>query len=121
MSRSSDGILRCGAELLVHRDTHSYQEILAGYSLCTTTSAAAGWAIDSLHHVLLAMPRGREDEARRFYGDVLGLAELPKPSELVGRGGCWFTCGDREIHLGVEDPFTPARKAHPALVVRGLA
>jgi hypothetical protein len=45
---------------------------------------------------------------------------MAKPSELAGRGGCWFSCGDREIHLGIEDPFTPARKAHPGLVVRGL-
>lgn len=74
-----------------------------------------------LHHVQVSMPRGEEDEARRFYGEALGLQEVPKPPDLAGRGGCWFRAVDgenttAEIHLGVEDPFRPARKAHPGLV-----
>jgi catechol 2,3-dioxygenase-like lactoylglutathione lyase family enzyme len=72
------------------------------------------------HHVQLAMPRGREDDARSFYAGVLGLEEVPKPSELAGRGGCWFRKGDVELHLGIEEPFTPARKAHPAIVADDL-
>lgn len=76
-----------------------------------------------LHHVQVAMPRGAEGIARRFYAEGLGLAEVDKPAELAGRGGAWFRAYDAsgtvtaEIHLGVEDPFVPARKAHPALVV----
>lgn len=70
-----------------------------------------------LHHVLVAIPVDAEDEARRFYGDVLGLTEISKPSALAARGGCWFRTDDLEIHLGVEDPFTPARKAHPGILV----
>jgi catechol 2,3-dioxygenase-like lactoylglutathione lyase family enzyme len=76
-----------------------------------------------LHHVQVACPRGGEDAARAFYGVGLGLVEVPKPPELAGRGGCWFRGHDdagavvAEIHVGVEEPFTPARKAHPALVV----
>lgn len=73
-----------------------------------------------LHHVQLAMPRGREDEARAFYGGLLGLSEIPKPANLARRGGAWFTLGSRELHLGVEDEFRPARKAHPALHVDDL-
>ncbi|MFE6734352.1 VOC family protein [Microbacterium sp. NPDC057650] len=74
-----------------------------------------------LHHVQVSIPAGGEDEARRFYGDALGLQEVPKPPSLAGRGGCWFRAFDgeavvAEIHLGVDDPFTPARKAHPGLV-----
>ncbi len=72
------------------------------------------------HHVQLAMPRGREDEARAFYERVLGLEEVPKPSVLTARGGCWFREGAVELHLGVEEPFAPARKAHPAIVVDDL-
>ena len=72
------------------------------------------------HHVQLAMPRGREDDARAFYEGVLGLEEVPKPSQLAARGGCWFRSGDVELHLGVEEPFAPARKAHPAIVVDDL-
>lgn len=76
--------------------------------------------IVDLDHVQLAMPRGREDEARRFYGVVLELAELPKPSNLARRGGVWFQLGPRQLHLGVEDPFVPAKKAHAAMRVRDL-
>lgn len=61
------------------------------------------------------MPRGREDDARAFYGTVLGMVELPKPEELAKRGGCWFASGDVQVHVGVEDDFRPARKAHPGL------
>ena len=69
----------------------------------------------ALDHVQLAIPRGGEPVARRFYVDLLGLVEVPKPAEQAGRGGCWFESGDVRIHLGVEDEFRPARKAHPAL------
>ena len=72
------------------------------------------------HHVQLAMPRGGEEQARAFYSGVLGLTEVAKPPELRARGGCWFRAGQVELHLGVEDPFVPARKAHPAIVVEDL-
>jgi catechol 2,3-dioxygenase-like lactoylglutathione lyase family enzyme len=73
-----------------------------------------------LDHVQLAAPAGAEDEARGFYGRLLGLPELPKPPALAARGGVWFACGAHELHVGVEEPFAPARKAHPALLVAGL-
>jgi len=68
-----------------------------------------------IDHVQLALPRGEEDRARRFFVDVLGMTEIPKPFELAKRGGCWFASGDVQIHLGVEDDFRPVKKAHPAL------
>jgi len=68
-----------------------------------------------IDHVQLAMPAGKEDDARRFYADVLGMIEIPKPAELAKRGGVWFSSGEVQIHLGVEADFRPARKAHPAL------
>jgi catechol 2,3-dioxygenase-like lactoylglutathione lyase family enzyme len=74
----------------------------------------------ALHHIQIAMPRGREDEARAFYVDILGFVERPKPANLAARGGAWFSAGSAEVHLGVEDEFRPARKAHPALLVRDL-
>src|SRR5262249_26473117 len=58
--------------------------------------------IKSLDHVLLAMPAGREAEARAFYAGLLGIPEVPKPANLVGRGGCWFARGSLKVHLGVE-------------------
>ena len=74
----------------------------------------------SLHHTQLAMPRGEEAAARAFYAGLLGMAELQKPAVLATRGGCWFRRDGIELHLGVEDPFTPALKAHPGLLVSGL-
>lgn len=76
--------------------------------------------ITGIHHVQLAMPAGREDEARAFYEGLLGIPERPKPAPLAARGGCWFEAGALRIHLGVEHPFVPARKAHPALLVTDL-
>jgi catechol 2,3-dioxygenase-like lactoylglutathione lyase family enzyme len=73
-----------------------------------------------LHHVQLAIPPGGEEECRSFWGGVLGMGELEKPPVLAARGGCWFRGGGLEVHLGVEDPFSPARKAHPGLLVEGL-
>ena len=81
----------------------------------------------ALHHIQLACPRGGEDAARRFYADGLGLTEVEKPAALGGRGGAWFRAYDglgavaAELHIGVEEPFAPARKAHPAFVVDDLA
>ena len=77
--------------------------------------------IVGIDHVQLSMPAGGEEEARRFYGTVLGLREVAKPPELAGRGGCWFAGPDASIHLAPEDGFRPHAKAHPALVVRDLA
>ncbi|HEV8463245.1 MAG TPA: VOC family protein, partial [Gaiellaceae bacterium] len=76
--------------------------------------------VTGIDHVQVAAPPGREAEARAFYGELLGLEELPKPEPLAARGGCWFRAGAQELHVGVEDPFVPARKAHPGLVVAGL-
>ncbi len=76
--------------------------------------------IESIDHVQLAMPPGGEEAARRFYGQLLGIPETPKPPHLATRGGCWFERGGLKVHLGVEADFTPARKAHPALAVSGL-
>jgi catechol 2,3-dioxygenase-like lactoylglutathione lyase family enzyme len=76
-----------------------------------------------LHHVQVSCPRGGEADTRRFYGEGLGLTEVDKPAELAGRGGAWFRAYDEtgavtaELHVGVEEPFAPARKAHPAFLL----
>jgi catechol 2,3-dioxygenase-like lactoylglutathione lyase family enzyme len=73
-----------------------------------------------LDHIQLAAPKDCETAARKFYGSILGLAEIEKPESLRGRGGCWFECGNQQIHIGVEAEFRPAKKAHPAFAVRDL-
>lgn len=76
--------------------------------------------IRGLDHVQVAMPRGGEEQARAFYGGLLGMREVAKPAPLAARGGCWFEAQGAQIHLGVDEPFAPARKAHPALIVADL-
>jgi catechol 2,3-dioxygenase-like lactoylglutathione lyase family enzyme len=77
-------------------------------------------ALLGIDHVQLAGPPGCEAEARRFYGELLGLAEIPKPEPLEASGGVWFSIGDQQLHIGIEDPFAPALKAHPALRVNSV-
>lgn len=74
----------------------------------------------ALDHVQVAMPHGQEDRARAFYREILGMQEVRKPTALASRGGCWFTSGSAQVHVGVEANFRPAQKAHPGLLVSGL-
>jgi len=67
-------------------------------------------------HVQLSIPADGEERARRFYSDLLGLQEVPRPASLSGRGGGWFDGGGISVHLAVEEPFAPAKRAHPAFV-----
>jgi catechol 2,3-dioxygenase-like lactoylglutathione lyase family enzyme len=76
--------------------------------------------VQRLDHVQLAMPPGGEARAREFYQGVLGIPEVPKPADMAKRGGCWFERGELKVHLGVEQDFRPARKAHPAFIVSDL-
>ncbi|APX14140.1 VOC family protein [Tateyamaria omphalii] len=77
--------------------------------------------IEDLHHVQIAMPKGREGDARKFYLDVLAFSEVQKPKELLKRGGVWFQSQSARLHLGVQEPFVPARKAHPGFRVGSLS
>jgi catechol 2,3-dioxygenase-like lactoylglutathione lyase family enzyme len=73
-----------------------------------------------LHHVQLAAPPGSEEALRHFYGMVLGMTEVPKPPALAARGGAWFRSGRLELHVGIEDDFRPAGKAHPGIIVSDM-
>lgn len=74
----------------------------------------------SIDHIQLAAPKGSEDSAREFFRDLLGFEEMEKPEELKKRGGVWFRCGNVQLHIGVEEPFSPARKAHPAFEIENI-
>ncbi len=76
--------------------------------------------IDRIEHVQLAMPPGEENAAVDFYDGLLGIDHVPKPAHLALRGGCWFERGSLKVHLGVDQNFRPAKKAHPALLVSDL-
>ncbi|WP_307172799.1 VOC family protein [Streptomyces sp. B3I7] len=76
--------------------------------------------LTAVDHVQLAAPPGSEDRLRAYYAGVLGMTEAPKPPVLAARGGCWFEAGAVRLHLGIEEDFRPARKAHPGLRVTGI-
>lgn len=73
-----------------------------------------------LDHVQVAIPKGGAAKARKFYGDVLGLEEIPRPKALKKLAACWFRCGESELHIGIQEDFAPATKAHPALAVASV-
>lgn len=77
--------------------------------------------VTGVDHVQVAAPPGCEEDARRFYGGLLGLEEIPKPQPLAAAGGVWFACGAQELHVGVTVDFAAAEKAHPALRVADAA
>lgn len=68
----------------------------------------------------VAAPAGCEADARAFYGELLGMEEIPKPDTMLASGGAWFRAGGQELHVGVAAPFVPAGKAHPGLVAQDL-
>ena len=76
--------------------------------------------LTGIDHIQIAAPPGSEDAARQFYGELLGMEEIPKPENLKGRGGCWFQCGAHEVHIGIQQDFDPAKKAHPGFTVNAL-
>ena len=76
--------------------------------------------LEAIDHVQLAAPEGSEKEAVRFYGGVLGFREVEKPDSLKGNGGVWFSAGNIQLHIGIEAPFSPAKKAHPAFEVKRI-
>lgn len=79
-----------------------------------------GHRVVGLDHLQIAIPPASEPTAIEFYGGLLGLTQLPKPTEMAGRGGAWFQAGPTQIHLGADPDFVPAKKAHPALVFTGI-
>ncbi|MFE9171411.1 VOC family protein [Streptomyces kebangsaanensis] len=76
--------------------------------------------LSAIDHVQLAAPPGSEDDLRAYYVDALGMEEIPKPPVLAARGGCWFQAGTVQLHLGIEQDFRPAKKAHPGLRVTAI-
>jgi catechol 2,3-dioxygenase-like lactoylglutathione lyase family enzyme len=93
----------------------------AGRSVCGPFGSSAPCdhrRVLGIDHVQVTAPAGSEPEARRFYGDLLGLPEVRKPDALQSRGGVWFACGAQQLHVGIAEPFSPATKAHPAFRVQ---
>jgi catechol 2,3-dioxygenase-like lactoylglutathione lyase family enzyme len=78
--------------------------------------------IEGLDHAQISIPTGKEDEARKFYCQFLGLREVEKPGNLKGRGGFWLDLGNAQVHVGAEDGIDRAKtKAHVAYRVSDLS
>ena len=74
-----------------------------------------------LHHAQITIPESAEEDARRFYCDLLGMREIEKPDSLAGRGGFWLQVGDHQVHIGTESGIDrQATKAHLAYEVDDL-
>ncbi|WP_421722818.1 VOC family protein [Bauldia sp.] len=84
------------------------------------TDTKAAFTVTAIDHVQVAVPPGSQDRSRAFYVDILGMAEIDKPAALKSRGGLWVAAGGQQLHLGVEQDFRPARKAHPAFRVDNI-
>ena len=76
--------------------------------------------LTGIDHIQIAAPPHSEDAARKFYGALLGMEEIPKPENLKANGGCWFQCGSQEVHIGIQPDFAPSKKAHPGFTVNAL-
>lgn len=114
IDRETGGMENLASEHLGLRAAFTMTDLLDAVSAPEPTAVGDLIGVD---HVQLAAPAGCEEEARRFFGQLLGLPEITKPPLLQGRGGVWFTVGDQQLHIGIQAPFSPARKAHPALRV----
>jgi SAM-dependent methyltransferase len=75
---------------------------------------------NGLDHIQLAAPKDCEAVARKYYSHLLGWIEIPKPEKLRQRGGVWFQCGTHQVHIGVQEDFIPATKAHPGFYVENI-
>ncbi|WP_226034752.1 VOC family protein [Aquibacillus saliphilus] len=80
----------------------------------------SSFKIKGLDHIQLAAPLDSEQKARNFFYHLLGMEEIEKPELLKQNGGVWFQCGNQELHIGIEQNFMPARKAHPAIYVTNI-
>nr|WP_249012405.1 orotate phosphoribosyltransferase [Conexibacter sp. DBS9H8] len=114
IDRESGGTENLAAEGLELRAAFTWSELVAAGAAAEPPIVGD---VVGLDHVQLAAPSGCEEEARRFFGELLGLPEIEKPPLLRGRGGVWFALGSQQLHIGVQESFAPARKAHPALRV----
>jgi catechol 2,3-dioxygenase-like lactoylglutathione lyase family enzyme len=78
-----------------------------------------------INHVNITVPKDEEDAAKRFYGKVLGLEEIPKPASKNGPAkpeGAWYRQGALQLHLSVEEASNHHQsKRHICYLVSDLA
>lgn len=72
-----------------------------------------------LDHIQICIPKGKEEDARKFYTNIIGLTEIPKPAALIPNGGLWYQLADIQFHIGTEDEINKSKR-HPAFEVNNL-
>jgi catechol 2,3-dioxygenase-like lactoylglutathione lyase family enzyme len=77
--------------------------------------------ITAFHHVNITVTPANEEAAKQFYGEALGLKEVPKPEASRGRGGAWYQLGPVQLHLSLEKGVeNEGAKRHFCLLVADL-
>ncbi|HSE98361.1 MAG TPA: VOC family protein [Blastocatellia bacterium] len=78
--------------------------------------------IIEVNHIQVTVPETALADAKHFYGSVLALEEIPRPSTTSSRGGAWYRLGEVEIHLSVEDAAAAngASKRHICYLVADI-
>jgi catechol 2,3-dioxygenase-like lactoylglutathione lyase family enzyme len=75
----------------------------------------------TLHHVNVTVPPELEQQTKRFYGEVLGLEQVPKPSSSR-QSGAWYQIGPNQLHLSVEaENAGPLSSRHVCYAVPDLS
>ncbi len=81
-----------------------------------------GASVQRIHHAAIVVPTDRLDEARRFYGDVLGLRETERPNADLDSPGVWYGLGETELHIQCRDDApTDESDRPPAFIIGDVA
>lgn len=76
--------------------------------------------VTALHHVNVTTPPQLEQAVKEFYGSVLGLKQVPKPS-ASRQSGAWYQIGATQLHLSVENEArAPLSSRHVCFTVSDL-
>lgn len=81
-----------------------------------------GIGIVEVNHVNVTVPAELEQAAKHFYGEVIGLKQIPKPEGPRQFVGAWYELGNSQLHLSIEnDPQNAASNRHVCYGVADLA
>lgn len=75
-----------------------------------------------VQHVSIPIPAGAVETGRSFYGETLGLNQIPTPPALDASRIAWFAMGESgdELHLFTEEDDVRSQGQHFCMVVDDL-
>jgi catechol 2,3-dioxygenase-like lactoylglutathione lyase family enzyme len=77
-------------------------------------------AVVRYHHVNYGISRANIAAARRFYGELLGLTEIPPVPDPTSTRLIWFQIDSQQLHLAIRDSVEPEKGRHIALRVTDI-